>query len=277
MCGREDRSGPDAPPAWGAARASPAYGRFAPVNARLPPILLSLALCATSLPAQTYVGIGADFGAVARRGTWSETYGPALVTGFRIEGGTPKGWLLDLQGELLYGNDVRVDPIAALRTEVGLLGDELDAGAPVDVPLRARGFRLGILVGYQRNFPRQPFGWRLLTGPAYTGHNIRIQDDATLQTSNLSDDVKRGYDRRAGGFGGYAEAGLFYARDNRNFIAFVSATANVFASEPLRSVQFDLRRAAPAAGTDTALGLKLGFVTALFRPSSLEEAEDIYY
>ena len=247
------------------------------MNPRRLTALFALALSSTGLAAQTYVGIGADFGGVVRRGGWSETYGPALVTGFRVEAGTPKGWVFGVQGELLYGSDVRVDPIAGLRTEVGLLGDESAAAAPVDVPLRSRGFRLGVLAGYQRDFAEGPIGWRVLVGPAYTVHNIRIQNDAELQTSNLSDDVKRGYDRRAGGPGAYAEAGVFYARDNRNFVAFLSATANAFASEPLRSTQFDLRRAAPDAGTDVALGLKLGFVTALFRPASLEEAEDIYY
>lgn len=241
------------------------------------PLIFTFAIAALAGSAQTYVGVGADFGAVSRRGNWSETYGPALVTGARVEAGTPKGWLLTVQGELLYGNDVRVDPIAGLRTTVGILGDEGDAAAPVDVPLRSRGWRLAALVGYQREFARAAFGWRMLVGPAYTRHNIRIQDDATLTTSNLRDGYKRGYDRRAGGVGGYAEAGLHYTRDNRNFVAFLTATANVFASEPLRSVQFDLRRQAPAAGTDIAVGAKLGFVTALFRPASAREAEDIYY
>ena len=252
------------------------------MTARLLPLLFAASVAVTPIAvtpaaAQAYIGIGADFGAIDRRGAWSQTYGPALVTGVRVEGATAAGWLLALEAELLYGRDVRVDPIAGLRTDVGLLGDELGAAAPVDVPLRARGSRLAALVGYGRDFRNRRLGWRLLVGPAYTIHNIRIQNDATLQASHLTDDLKRGYDRRAGGPGAYAEAGLTYAPDDRAFVAFLAATANVFRSEPLRSTQFDLRRAAPAPGTDVALGGKLGFVMALFRPTSLEDAEDIYY
>ena len=239
-------------------------------------LLVSLASITGAL-AQAYVGIGADFGAIARRGVWAETYGPALVTGFRIEGATKAGWLGNLQGELLYGSDVRIDPIASLRTERGVLGDDVDAAAPVVISLRARGFRCAALAGYQGRFAESAIGWRVLAGPSYTRHNIRIQDDANLTTSNLSEGVKAGYDRRAGGFGAYGEAGVTLANDDGSFVAFVTGTVNAFAAKPLRSVQFDLRRQAPAAGTDTALGVKAGFVTALFRPTSLREAEDIYY
>ena len=237
------------------------------------------ALLALTLPAaaQPYVGLGVDFGAVLRRGPWSQTYGPALVTAARLEGATAGGWIGAVEGELLYGTDVRTDPIAALRTDLGLLGDDGGRAAPADVGLRARGFRLAALVGYGADFGEGPLGWRALVGPAYTVHNVRIQDDPSLTTSNLRDDYKRGYDRRAGGFGAFAEAGLTLADRGRRFVAFAVASANVFASRPLRSVQFDLRGRAPDPGTDTALGLRVGFVTALFRPASLEEAEDLYY
>lgn len=227
--------------------------------------------------AQMYLGVGADFGGIARQGAWADTYGRSLAAGARIEALGKKGLLLNLQGGILFGNEVKVDPLAGLRTSVGLLGDEVDRARPVDVALRSRGYRISALVGYQSLFGKKLLGWRVLGGPSYTTHKIRIQDDASLTTSNLRPDYKRGYDRRAGGVGGYAEGGLIYTQPDRQITVFLMATVNVFRSEPLRSTQFDLRAAAPAAGTDAGLGLKIGLVTALLRPNSLKEAEDIYY
>ena len=245
-----------------------------------PAPLLTLA-CALGLclgaAAQTYVGLGVDFGGVLPRGVWADTYGPALVTALRLEGATEEGWVGSLQGQILYGNDVRVDPIAGLRTELGLLGDEGGSASPADVGLRARGFRLAAVAGYQRNFGQRPIGFRVLLGPAYTVHQVRIQDDAELTTSNLRDAYKRGYDRRAGGFGGYGEVALLLGPPDRRFVGFLAASANVYASRPLRSTQFDLQRQAPGAGTDLALGARLGFTTTLLRPASQSDAEDIYY
>ena len=239
--------------------------------------VLGAASASSRLHAQAYLGLGVDFGGFARAGSWSQIYGPALATGVRVEGATAKGWVGALYGDVSYGNDVRVDPIAALRTPLGILGDEGGRARPVDVPLRARGFRVAALGGYQANFGKSLLGWRLLAGPSYTQHNIRIQNDATLTTSNLRSDYKPGYDRRAGGLGASAEVALLMAPPSRRYVAYVAATANVFGSRPLRSVQFDLRRQAPASGTDVGLGARVGFVAVLFRPSSLSDAEDIYY
>ncbi len=226
---------------------------------------------------QSYLGVGADFGGLVRRGTWADTYGPTLLSGVRVEALNKKGLLLNLQGEIMFGNTVKLDPIGQLRTEVGILGDEADRARPVDVPLRSRGYRFAATVGYQGLFGQRMLGWRVLAGPAFTSHKIRIQDDATLTTSNLSTDYKRGYDRRAGGFGGYAEAGLMYTQPDRQFTVFLMGTASVFNAEPLRSTQFDTQAVTPQAGTDVGLGLKVGIATALLRPGGVREAEDIYY
>ncbi len=242
-----------------------------------PAVGLLLLLATGIASAQSYLGVGADFGTLVRRGVWSETYGPTALAGARIEAANEKGLLLNVQGELLFGNDVKVDPIAGLRTEVGLLGDEESAARPVDIALKSRGVRLSVLLGYQALFGETSFGWRVLAGPSYTTHNIRIQDDATLTTSNLRPAYKQGYDRRAGGIGGYAEGGIIYTQPDRQITVFLVGTLNVFNAEPLRSTQFDLGMAGPRAGTDTGIGAKVGIVTALLRPNRLSEAEDIYY
>ncbi len=243
--------------------------------------LLGLVVCVAAVPArcaaQSYLGVGADFGIVVPRGEWRQTYGQALQSGVRLEAASKGGLLLSLRGDVLFGNTLKVDPIAGLRTDVGILGDESDRARPVDVPLRARGYSIAALLGYQSVLGAHKLGWRAMAGPAYTTHKIRIQDDATLTTSNLRAEYKHGYDRLAGGFGVYGEGGMIYTQADRQVTFFLVATVSVIGSRPLRSTQFDLGAAAPGNGTDVGLGFKVGFTTALLRPGGVSEAEDIYY
>ena len=271
---REDSRTPKAAPCTSV---RPDAGRYLAAPASMRTLFYLCVILAHPLSAQRYVGVGADFGGIIREGNWADTYGPALVTGARVEVASARGWLIDLHGDLLYGNRVKIDPLAGLRTDVGILGDESDRARPVDIALRSRGFRVATLFGYQRVYGASNLGWRALVGPSYTVHNIRIQDDATLTTSNLRSDYKRGYDRRAGGWGGLGEFGGVLTQPDRQTTLFLTATVNVFRAVPLRSTQFDLQVQAPAPAIDVALGLKVGVVVALYRPTSREQAEEIYY
>ena len=237
--------------------------------------LLACGPYATS--AQSYLGVGVDFGGLLRPGNWSEVYGPCFTTGIRIESGVGGGWLLTLEGDLLYGSEVRVDPLAGLRSSVGVLGDVGAEARRAEVVLKSRGLRVGALVGRRIALGEAGLGLRASVGPSYLQHHIRIQDDATLTTSNLRDDYKAGYDRRAGGWGASAELGLDYRQRSGRTVFFVTAQGLFARTQPLRSVQFDLQAQAPSPGTDVGVGLAIGLVTSLFDPASQREADDIYY
>jgi len=134
---------------------------------------------------QIYLGLGAHLGGFARSGDWSDTYGGSFVTGGRAEFGTSKGLLLAAQGDVFFGQSVKIDPIAGLRNDVGVVtGDIVDQGALADIALKARGFRASLLGGYQYQINENGIGLRMLAGPSYTSHFIRIQDDANQTTNN---------------------------------------------------------------------------------------------
>ena len=228
--------------------------------------------------AQFYLGLGAHLGGLSRGGEWAKIHGNAFTSGGRIEIGLNSGWTVAAEGEILFSNDVKIDPIAGLRSDVGVIfGDIMDEARPADIPLRSRAYRASVMAGYQYTFNDRGFGVRGLVGPSYTSHFIRIQDDPNQTTSNLRDEYKIGYDRRAAGWGAVGEAGVQYAQPSGTFYLYAVVTGAFTSSEPLRNTQFDVLDAAPQAGTDTSIGAKVGLVLALWRDLSRERAEDIYY
>jgi len=213
-----------------------------------------------------------------RGGGWADRDGAAFSTGGRLEVGASNGLVIDAQGDVMFGQSVKVDPIRGLRNDVGVLtGDIVDQGALADISLASRAYRASLLFGYQRQLSENGFGVRGLAGPSYISHFIRIQDDATQTTNNLRDEYKRGYDRRAGGFGAYGELGVQFAQPNGSYRVYAVATGSVSSTQALNSTQFDLMQASPDDGTDLSFGGRIGLVLGLFRTASDKKADDIYY
>ena len=233
-------------------------------------------LCSTLLPAQNYIAVGVDFGGMVRGGQWSEIHGPTLGSGARVELANTKGLIFGAQGQIFFSNRIKVDPIEGLRNEFGAVwGDLATQVRPANIDLRSRAWTAQLMVGYHSSFGESKWGYRGLIGPLFGSHHIRIQDDATFSTSNLRNEYKRGYDRRAAGFGLGAEAGIQYEGSVIN--TFLVAQAMGLSSQPLRDTQFDLQAPAPDEGTDLGFGLKVGFILKLGGGLSGNTAEDIYY
>ena len=242
--------------------------------------LLTVPLAA---PGQTrYLGLGAELGVVAPLGgPWADRYGPATLAATRVEWALPGRWSFAVRGEVSFGDEVEEDPLAALRSGAGLvLGEDgLGGVGPSEVALKARGFRFAALAGHDLPL-LGPGPWRLhlAAGPHYLEHRIRIQEDPALLTPQVDGDRRRGYDRRAGGWGGSADAGVRYLDPAGRFVGYLVAAGGVTASAELRDTQFDTGSDAYHDGADADGSLRLGFVLALFRgEGDGPAADDIYY
>ncbi len=239
--------------------------------------LLSWTLCTLGAQTQSSLGVGVDFGGLLRGGNWAKSYGPGLSTAFRGEYGLKNGWLGSLQAELIYGNQVKFDPLIGLRSDVGILGDEAGEARPVEIVLKSRGFRASFLVGRYIPLGMTGLSLRALAGPSYLQHKLRIQDDATLTTSNLRKEYKRGYDRLAAGWGGSGELGLQYKKAGNDAAFFLVAQGHIARTTAMRKTQFDVGMAAPGNAWDSGIALKVGILATLFDASTQREADQIYY
>ena len=245
------------------------------------PLAALLALACAQ--AQTrYLGLGAELGRVAPGGDWSGRYGPVTTAGLRLEWAPTSRWTLGLRGEILFGDEVLIDPVAALRAPSGpVLGEDgFGEVGFAAVSLKARGFRLAGLAAYHVPLPLGRPGWQLTlaAGPAYLQHNVRIQQDPGLPTPQVDDTHAVGYDRRAGGLGALTEAGLRYSSPDLRYAVFLDGGYSLTAPRELRSEQFDLPGDGYVDGVDTALGVRVGFVLGLLRDRSAgTPADEIYY
>lgn len=110
-----------------------------------------------------------------------------------------KALLFGLEGNYLFGDNVRTNVLASLLTPEGLIIANDKSYA--NVLLRERGFYLGgqvgKIIGLLPDNPRS--GLRLSLGAGLLQHKIRIQDDPFRPVAALSGDYKKGYDRLTNG------------------------------------------------------------------------------
>ncbi|MCP3928456.1 MAG: hypothetical protein GY705_05075 [Bacteroidetes bacterium] len=142
-----------------------------------------------------------SYGAQRPGGHLSDRFGNNLNVGGGAEWITAKNnFLFGLDGGFLFGNTVKQDVLANLRTEEGSIisNDRVYA----NIELRERGIQLGVFVGklfsLSNKNPRS--GIRITVGGGLLQHKIRIQDDPIKTVSQLSGEYKKGYDRLTNGF-----------------------------------------------------------------------------
>lgn len=145
-------------------------------------------------------------------GDLSHRFGQAFSAGLGAEFLTKNQFILGLEGHFFYGNVVKEDPLAILRTPEGdIIGNDR---AIASVVLRQRGLYTGFVVGKIFTFSAKRSGIRLTLGAGWSSHKIRIQDDKSSVTQ-LTGDYLKGYDRLTGGLGIQEFIGWQYLAENK--------------------------------------------------------------
>ncbi len=129
-------------------------------------------------------------------GDLANRFGSNGLAGGGAEFITRSNFLIGAESFFLFGNTVKEDPLAILRTPEGdLIGkDQLLA----DVALRERGLYIGGSIGKMFTFNAYRDGLRLTLGAGWLQHKIRVQDN-TQTLTQITGDYKKGYDRLTGG------------------------------------------------------------------------------
>lgn len=132
-------------------------------------------------------------------GDLSDRFGVNFNTSSGLQLFFKSNWMLELEGQFLFGQKVRTDVIAGLRSPEGYIFS--DDGGPADVKLRERGFWAGASIGKLFSLvPDNPrSGLRVSFGAGMLQHKIRIQDDPQAYVPALRPDYKKGYDRLSNG------------------------------------------------------------------------------
>ena len=183
---------------------------------------------------------------------------------FAIGGGPAillkKNFLIGINYSLLFGNQVKEDVLAPLRTPEGLLiGNDMQFAS---VFLRERGWSLHVDAGYL--FPLRPDKTRqsgILTtvGAGALSHHIRFVDefDSAIQITPPYD---KGYDRLSYGWSLHQSIGYLHLAKNRLLNFHIGINIIEGFTKNRRGFNYDLARFDSSTSTDILVGFKIGWI-----------------
>jgi hypothetical protein len=184
---------------------------------------------------------------------------------------TQKNLIVGLEGQILFGNSVKENPLTILLTPEGdIIGNDQTL---VDFGLRERGGNVQLRLGYLFGIAHQRSGLLTTIGVGGMWHKIRITDN-TKNMVQLDGDYIKGYDRLTGGlsltqFVGYQHLVRY---SGLNWFAGFESTQGF--TKPQRDYDFSTMSRPQGNRTDVTLGFKIGMTL----PFIGEDApEEIYY
>lgn len=221
--------------------------------------------------------LGVQYGA-----SWSEGDLKARYGYFNQVGGTlgykfNKNWYLGLEGDFMFGNNVKMtyyDLFHSLMDSKGYITDQ--NGDAATVLKFARGFHANIEVGkvFNKLGHNKNSGLFIKIGGGYMQHKIRIETNDHV-VPLIEKEYRKGYDRFTSGFNSTQFLGYLYMADN-NFLNFY---AGFFIQEGFtknrRTIFWDQPDVPVSTKTrmDILYGIKVGWLIPVYK----RVPKDYYY
>ena len=198
--------------------------------------------------------------------------------GFALDGGVdyapPSGpWQVGLMVAFGFGNSVKEDVLAGLRTDAGfLIGNQRQ---PAEVALRQRQLFVGPRFGYTLPLGKNArAGLKSSTAVGYFYSRIRLQADPVQFVPQIDGRRAAGYDRLAGGPALYQFLGYQQLALDRRLNFYLGADLTAGFTRALRAFDVATGGPSPEAGRrDIVLGVRAGIILPLY----LGTGEAIYY
>ncbi|MBK8194806.1 MAG: hypothetical protein IPK76_16905 [Lewinellaceae bacterium] len=203
-------------------------------------------------------------------GDMADRFGVDGDFGGAFEFMTAGNYLFGAEGHYFFGNKVKDDPLAILRTPEGdIIGnDRLIAS----VALRERGYYIGGMIGKLITFSQKRSGIRLTLGAGVTRHRIRVQDDSDSVTQ-LTGEYKNGYDRLCGGIALNQFIGWQHLGATRRSNWMAGFEFNEGFTQTLRDWDFTEMRKLDGKRTDLRIGIRIAWTLPFYQGG----ADKIYY
>lgn len=202
----------------------------------------------------------------------SSRFGSNFNLGLNTEYITNKSnFIFGLEGQFIFGNNVKTDVLANLRTPQGdIIADDKTIA---NILLRQRGFYVGGLIGKIFSLsPSNPrSGIRLSLGVGLLQHKIRIQDDPTRDVSPVAGDYKKGYDRLSNGFALTQFIGYQLLSTNRRMNFYIGFELTEGFTQSRRDFNIDTRDVETERRFDVLYGFRAAWVVPFYFGSGSEE------
>lgn len=203
-------------------------------------------------------------------GDMAERFGANLNVGGSLLYLTSSKWLVGVEGSFLFGNNLKEDVLANLRTSDGnIIGSSKEY---TDVISEERGWFIGATIGkiipFKANDKRS--GLRLTVSAGMLQHKISI-DDQSGEVPQLADEYMKGYDRLTNGFALTEFIGYQHFSKNRLINYFLGFEFTQGFTQNRRSFNFDTMTTEEGSRLDLLYGFRVGWTLPLYTSDSLEE------
>lgn len=219
--------------------------------------------------------INASFGAQIPKSDMSVRFGNFLGVGGGVEYvRIPSGWSFSLYAQYLFGQDVREDVLAKIRTTDGNIIGETNNYA--DVVLRMRGLYTGATVAkiFKLHDNGNRFGGiRLALGGGWLNHHIRIQDNSQGSVPHLDVVYAKGYDRYSSGIALTQFIGYQMVSRDRTYNFFAGFEFTEGFTRNRRGFNFDTMQRDDLKRRDILYGARIGWSISLFTNVDANELE----
>ncbi len=242
-------------------------------------LFLSLRVAAFAQSSELNKGNGLlvhiSYGAQLPAGDLSDRFGISTSIGGGLDFITDKNNLLvGIEGSYQFGDNVKEDVLAGLRTPDGfIIGNDRSYA---DIQLRQRGFYIGGLIGKLFTLSKNNYrsGIRLTLGAGLLQHKIRIQEDPSRFVPQLSDVYKKGYDRLSNGFSLNQFIGYQLLASNKRVNFYAGFEFIQGFTQNRRNFNFDTLSQDTSKRLDLYFGLRLGWTLPFYMGTA---ANEIYY
>ncbi|MBL7814105.1 MAG: hypothetical protein JNL70_03790 [Saprospiraceae bacterium] len=221
------------------------------------------------------LNINASFGLQIPAADLSLRFSDNLGVGGGIEYvKVPSGWAFGFHAQYLFGQEVKEDVLAKIRTTDGNIMGEINNYA--DVVLRMRGLYTGgsvaKIIKLHDNGNRFG-GIRVALGGGWLNHHIRIQDNTQGSVPHLEAAYAKGYDRWTSGIAFTQFIGYQMVSRDRTFNFFVGFEATEGFTRNRRGYNFDTMQRDDLKRHDILYGVRVGWSLPIFTNVNADELE----
>ncbi len=207
-------------------------------------------------------------------GDLADRFGTNSSVGLGMDYITPENWIFGLNGNWIFGNEIKEDVIANLRTKQGAV--VANNSFVADILLRMRSYygmaHVGKLIPISKSNKRS--GIRLTVGGGLWEHKIRIQDDPEAPVASLLKENKKGYDRLTRGLAINEFVGYQYFAKNHRINFYIGLEFTQGFTKSVRGYNYDTRSYDTERRFDALYGGRIGWILPFYLG---KKAEEVWY
>lgn len=216
--------------------------------------------------------IGIHVGGQTPGGDLSQRFGPNLNAGGAFMYKTRKNWLVGIEGNYMFGRNVKEDVLKQLKTENGSIID--NEGYPADIRITERGIGVHVWGGrvFQFLSANPNSGLMFMVGGGYLQHKINLYD-AQQKIAAVKGDLKTGYDRLTNGFSTSQFLGYLFLSENRMLNFYFGFEAYQGFTKSVRKLNYDTGLPDTKKRLDLLYGFRFGWILPLYK----KKPNEYYY